>query len=87
MQTDDALLLLAYANEDDVGGSYAAIGEVLPLDFHLVRWNDRHTAPCDNLGAEEVDSHWRHSAPGALALKGSDGTWIGNEECRFLPHE
>ena len=87
MQTYHALFLLTHTHQDDLSGAHAAVGQILTLDFHLVRWDDGHTAPCDDFRAEEVDGHRRHTTPSAFTLESGDGTWIGDEEGWLFPYE
>lgn len=82
VQSDYTLVLLAYANKDNLRGAYTATGEELSFYFHLVARNQGHAAPEDDLRTEEVGSGGRYAAPCALTLEGGDGTRMGNEECR-----
>ena len=79
--------MLTGTDEDDLRGADAATCQVLAFHLHLVRRDDGYAAPQDDLRAEQVGGHRGYAAPGALTLKGCDGTWMGNEEGRLLPDE
>ena len=87
MESHNALLFFAGAHEDDFGGAYATVGEVLTFDFHLVGGDDWNAAPSDYLSAKEVDSHRGNAAPSALTLKRRNSTGIGDKECGLFPNE
>jgi hypothetical protein len=87
MESYHALLFLAGAYQNDVGGAYAAIGEVLSLDFHLIAGDKGYAAPKDYFGSEEVGCLGGYATPGALAFKSGDGTGVCYEEARVLPYQ
>ena len=76
-QTHDALALVAHAQQQDLG---FAIGH-----RHLVRGDQRHTAPGDELRAKQAGGGRRGAPARGLAAKGGNGQRMGQEECRLLP--
>ena len=87
MQPNDTLVLFADAHEDNLRRANAATCQVLAFYLHLVRRDEGHAAPQDNLRAEEIGGYRGYAAPGTFALESSDGTRIGDEESRLFPHQ
>ena len=83
----DTLILFTDANKDNLRGTYAATSQILSLYLYLIRRNQGHAAPQDNLRAKEICGYRRYTSPGTFALESSDGTRIGDEEGWFLPYE
>src|ERR1700761_8986966 len=77
-QAHHALTLLAGAHQDELG--------LALLHRHLVRRNQRNTAPRDELCPEQADDHWRHPAIGCLPAKCRDAQRMRQEETGRFPH-
>ena len=74
----DALLLLARAQQQDVGLARF-------VDVELVARHQRQAAPGDEGRAEQRHGWRRHAAAGAFAPEGRDGARMREEEGRLLP--
>ena len=77
IQTDDALALVADAQEQDLGLAF--------LDRHLVRRDQRDAAPGQELRAEQRNGRRWDAAAGALAAESGDRQRVSEEEGGFLP--
>src|SRR5690606_14239289 len=71
-ESDDALLGLARADQENVG--------LAALHLELVGGNERNAAPGEEGRAEERDGRRRDAAPGALAAEGGNRLRMSEEE-------
>jgi hypothetical protein len=76
-QADHALAAVAHAQQQDLA---LAIGH-----RHLVRRDQRHAAPGDELAAEQADGGRRRATARGFAAEGGNGQRVGQEEGGFLP--
>jgi hypothetical protein len=76
-QADDALALLADAQQQDLG---LAVGH-----RHLVRRDQRNAAPGEELRAEQAHRRRRHAAARAFAAERGDRQRVRQEERGLLP--
>src|SRR5579859_4529997 len=75
VQADDALVVLAGAQDQDRGG-------VAAVDRDLGAGEDRHAAPGDHGVALDVDGVGVQAAAAAFAAEGGDRAGVGEEELR-----
>ena len=87
MQPNHTLVLLASTHKDNLRRSYATTSQVLTFHLYLVRRNQGHAAPQNDLRSKQVGGHRGYTTPCTLTLKGGDGTWMSHEECRLLPYQ